>query len=137
MGLGRGKPLERRTPLRARKRLAPGRPIQRHTPLATVNRKRERQRRTERFGAWAPKIRAMPCWWCGTTAYRREAAHALRQSQGGTKRELLPMCADDPRDGHVGCHTLYDEYRMNVDRAKAIEDARALYDAHHQEVPDA
>lgn len=77
------------------------------TVVATVE--KERPARSE---AYRRLVAAMPCIHCGKVG-RSQHAHENHGKGARLKvddRRAMPLCADEP--GAVGCHTLFDQYRL-------------------------
>ena len=121
-------------PKRPRRPKAP-RELVRKTALAKSNPERRAALYARNFGEWADEIRAMPCWGCGTTREKIDAAHTVARGMGGCggdKRTLLPLCADNIATQRIGCHTRFDRYVLERDgvvvtREMAYEAALALW----------
>lgn len=91
--------------------------IKRGKPLGKGSRAKRAARFQERFGGSARRewIAAMPCAICGEYGWT-ENAHVRRQSQGGKASDVVPLCGD--RTGVTGCHTLFDQYRLEEHRLR-------------------
>lgn len=107
---------------RCRSRLETRNRIARRSRIRPTNPARRARLYERNFGAWADRVRRMPCWWCGAPP-PSDAAHTKPRGMGGAggdRTTLLPMCRS--------CHMSYDGYRLGVDHDAAIRDARSLYE---------
>ena len=110
----------RRVPLRRRKRLRPRNP----------------ERRVElyerAFGDRGELVRAMPCLLLGSGCWGPiEAAHVRSRGAGGTRRDLVPLCARHHREQHDrGIRTFQERHgvdlRAAADQLAAELDARGI-----------
>lgn len=65
-----------------------------------------------RSEAYRRLVAALPCAYCGKVG-RSQHAHENEGKAKGMKlddRRAMPLCADEP--GALGCHTLFDQYRL-------------------------
>lgn len=79
------------------------------TSTEVVVLEKERPARSE---AYRRLVAALPCACCGKVG-RSQHAHENEGKGKSLKlddRRAMPLCADEP--GAVGCHTLFDQYRL-------------------------
>lgn len=84
-----------------------------------------------------------PCKACGRL-YHSENAHVLGNGGLGRKKDwttVAPLCGDE--FAHVGCHTLFDEFRAaftrrfpDFDPATAVAEHQAAYQLYLREHPE-
>ena len=120
--------IRRRKPLRpraacphcSRSLCACGKPVRlKKSRVNPINRANRARLYARNFGDYADTIRAMPCWWCERPG-PSDPAHTRSRGAGGDRTALLPMCR--------ACHEAFDTHRLDVDRERAVADARALWE---------
>lgn len=82
-------------------------------------------------------VASLPCACCGRVG-RSQHAHENEGKAKGMKlddRRAMPLCADEP--GAVGCHTLFDQYRLLPGgRPAHVEQGRAWSTQTRQRITD-
>lgn len=81
--------------------------LRRRKPMNRVNRERKARRSAENFGDRAPIVREMACLCHGKggeagnpCAPPMQAAHARSRGARGTRRDLVPLCAQHHFEQH-------------------------------------
>lgn len=97
----------------------------RQKPIGKGDPAKRAARFVERFGGNERRewIASMPCAVCGEYGWT-ENAHVRRQSQGGKAGDVVPLCGD--RRGVTGCHTQFDQYRLEEHRLRLGQLAKRL-----------
>lgn len=95
-------------------------PLRRLAPLRPRNVKRQRERFACCFGQRGALVRAMPCLVGVACRGAVQAAHARSRGAGGTRRDLVPLCARHHREQHdVGLATFMARHRVDLIAAAA------------------
>lgn len=94
-------------------------PLKRKTPLQGANARRRRARYEAAFGKRGDYIRRMPCllWAKGPSLCEGQvqAAHVRSRGAGGTRRDLVPLCAGHHEQQHRwGIVTFQDRHRLDL-----------------------
>lgn len=81
-------------------------------PVASAPAQTVEKERPARSEAYRRLVAALPCAYCGKVG-RSQHAHENEGKGKSLKlddRRAMPLCADEP--GSVGCHSLFDLYRL-------------------------
>lgn len=121
MTLRRSKPLTRKTALRSGSHLRRSelrRETQlRRTPIRKRNPERAAKLYARNFGAYAERVRALPCCACGARG-PSDPHHVQSRGAGGDRRSLVPLCRD--------CHRLLHQIGRRTFEALAKVDLAAI-----------
>lgn len=96
-------------------------PLTRRTRLRPVNRERRLERYAAAFGDRGELVRAMPCICLGNECHGPiEAAHTKSRGAGGSRRDMVPLCARHHRRQHDrGIQTFEHETGVDLRAAAA------------------
>lgn len=96
-------------------------PLRRHAPMRRRNDARRRKRFARDFGERAAIVRAMPCLVGGIACSGDvQAAHVRSRGAGGTRRDLIPLCARHHCEQHdAGLRTFAARYQVDLAAAAA------------------